>query len=157
MNDAALYPLRFKPIFKHVIWGGRRLSELFGFQLPANEPIGEAWLLSDQGENASQVADGPLQGMTLRQLLERDGEWLLGAGAKRQSRFPLLLKFIDAQAALSVQVHPSDQHTQLLRPGERGKTEAWVILHAEPESRIFAGLKLGVGPDDLRRAQRENT
>src|SRR5262245_48835583 len=157
MSREPLYPLRLEPIFKAALWGGRRLGDLFGFQLLGEEPIGEAWLLSDQGESLSQVAEGPLEGMTLRQLLEREGERLLGAAANHQSRFPLLLKFINAQTALSVQVHPSDRHTQLLPPGERGKTEAWVVLHAESESRIFAGLKPAVGPDDVRRALRENT
>jgi mannose-6-phosphate isomerase len=152
----ALYPLRFEPIFKPTIWGGHRLGELLNRSLPKTEPIGEAWVVSDQDASPSRVAEGPLQGMTLRQLMQRFGSRLVGPHVNG-GRFPLLLKFLDARDTLSVQVHPDDRHTHLLPPGQRGKTEAWVVLHAEPSSRIYAGLKPGLGPDDLRRALRAGT
>src|SRR5262249_4578371 len=101
---------------------------------------------------ASRVADGPLQGKTIHEVIEAAPEQVLGLFSKRSRRFPLLLKFLDARDTLSVQVHPSDQHKNLLPPGERGKTEAWVVLQSEAESRIYAGLKPGTTPDDLRRA-----
>ncbi len=154
MGTPALYPLRFEPIFQKRIWGGRRLEEWLGRPLPGDEPIGEAWVLSDQGQHLSRVANGPLKGQTLRQLLEGFGERLLGAG-KRHDRFPLLLKFLDARETLSVQVHPDDRHTHLLPPGQRGKTEAWVVLEAESGGRIYAGLKPGLGPEGLRTALRQ--
>jgi mannose-6-phosphate isomerase len=150
MDDLPLYPLRFDPIFKSAIWGGNRLAELLGRRPPIDGPIGEAWLLSDQGSNLSCVADGPLKGRTLRELLDQMAPRILGRQPRR--RFPLLLKFIDAQQALSVQVHPHDRHTDLVPPGEQGKTEAWVVLHAEPDSRIYAGLRPGVGPAELQQA-----
>lgn len=155
MQDVPLYPLRFEPIFKPTIWGGRRLGELLRRPLPGTDPVGEAWVLSDQGELPSRVAEGPLQGHTLRQLMERIGPRLLGRHAG--DRFPLLLKFLDARDTLSVQVHPHDRHTHLLPPGQRGKTEAWVVLHADSDSCIYAGLKPGLGPDDLRRAASDGT
>jgi mannose-6-phosphate isomerase len=152
VTDFPLYPLRFEPILQQRIWGGRRLADLFGYPLPPNEPIGEAWVLSDRDDFPSRVADGPLKGQTIRQVLEERAESILGRQAKKYPRFPLLLKFLDARDTLSVQVHPSDRHTELLPPGEHGKTEAWYVIQADPGSRIYAGLKPGTTPDDLRRA-----
>jgi mannose-6-phosphate isomerase len=125
--------------------------------LPGDGPIGEAWVLSDREDHPSQVADGPLKGRTIRQLLEQSSEQLLGNLTGRFRRFPLLLKFLDAREMLSVQVHPSDAHPELLPAGETGKTEAWVVLEAGPESRIYAGLRLGTTAEDLRRALTDGT
>jgi mannose-6-phosphate isomerase len=143
MTPVPLYPLRFEPIFKSALWGGRRLATLFP-GAPAEGPIGEAWVLSDQGDNVSRVAEGPLAGTTLRELMRDRREDLLGSSLAHDDTFPLLLKFIDAREHLSVQVHPDDELAQTLAAVPRGKTEAWVVLHAEPGSRIFAGLKKGV-------------
>jgi len=98
------------------------------------------------------VANGPLKGQTIGQLLKQWPEQLLGKMAQCYHRFPLLLKFLDAHEMLSVQVHPSDTHTELLPAGETGKTEAWVVLEAGVESRIYAGLKPGTTAEDLQRA-----
>ena len=151
-TQTALYPLRFEPIYQYRLWGGRRLADLLAAPLPGDGPIGEAWVLSDRDDHASRVADGPLKGRTIGQLMEQSPEQLLGTLAGRFSRFPLLLKFLDARKMLSVQVHPADAHTELLSAGETGKTEAWVVLEAGTESRIYAGLKPGTTADDLRRA-----
>ena len=107
--------------------------------------------------HASRVADGPLQGVTIRQLLEQSPEQMLGKSAGRFQRFPLLLKFLDARDVLSVQVHPADGRTDLFPPGESGKTEAWVVLETGPKSRIYAGLQPGTTADVLRRALAERT
>ncbi len=147
-----LYPLRFGPIYEYRPWGGRRLSNLLTAPLPGDGPIGEAWLLSDRDDHPSQVANGPLKGRTLGQLLKESPEQLLGKLAGRFRRFPLLLKFLDVRTLLSVQVHPSDRQTDYLPPGETGKTEAWVVLEAGPDGRIYAGLKPGAAADVLRRA-----
>jgi mannose-6-phosphate isomerase len=146
----ALYPLRFEPIYQYRLWGGRRLGELLRAPLPRDGPIGEAWMLSDRDEQPSRVADGPLKGSTLAQLMAWFPHQMLGTLAPRFRRFPLLLKFLDVRRMLSVQVHPSDDMASLLPKGESGKTEAWVVLQAEPESRIYAGLKAGVDVHDLR-------
>ena len=114
-------------------------------------------MLSDRDDHASRVADGPLKGQTVGQLLAQFPQQLLGKLAGRFRRFPLLLKFLDAHEMLSVQVHPSDANKSLLPPGETGKTEAWVVVEAAPESRIYAGLKPGTTPDDLRRALTNGT
>src|ERR1700722_13268902 len=144
--------MRFEPIYQYRLWGGRRLGEFLAASLPGDDPIGEAWLLSDRDQYQSHVVDGPLKGWTIGQLVEQARERLLGKLAGRFSRFPLLLKFLDAREMLSVQVHPSDAQKVLLPAGENGKTEAWIVLDAGMKSRIFAGLKPGTTAADLRRA-----
>jgi mannose-6-phosphate isomerase len=147
--DLPIYPLRFDPICQYRLWGGRRLADWINQPLPEG-PIGEAWLLSDREDNPSRVSDGPLKGQTIAELMEQSPTYLLGALAARFKRFPLLLKYLDVSALLSVQVHPSDDHSDLIPAGETGKTEGWVVLEAQPTSRIYAGLKPGVTAEDLR-------
>jgi mannose-6-phosphate isomerase len=147
-----LYPLRFEPIYQYRLWGGRRLADLLTAPLPGDGPIGEAWLLSDRDDHSTLVANGPLKGRTLGQLLKQSPEPMLGALAGRFRRFPLLLKFLDVRGALSVQVHPSDGQTSYIPAGETGKTEAWVVLEVGPESRIYAGLTPATTADVLRQA-----
>jgi len=152
MIDIPLYPLRFEPIYEYRLWGGRRLGDLMSAPLPGDGPIGEAWILSDRDEHPSVVADGPLKGKTIRQLLDQSRERLLGNLSEHFSRFPLLLKFLDVTKRLSVQVHPSDAHKELIPDGDTGKDEAWVVLSQGPEARIYAGLKAGGCEQDLRQA-----
>src|SRR5664280_2125048 len=104
MSQNHLYPLRFEPIYQYRIWGGRRLADLLTAPLPNNDPIGEAWILSDRVDHASLVANGRLKGQTISQLMEHWPVQLMGKLAGHFSRFPLLLKFLDAQEMLSVQV-----------------------------------------------------
>jgi mannose-6-phosphate isomerase len=152
MNDIHLYPLRFEPIYQYRLWGGRRLAGLLSTPLPGDGPIGEAWILSDRADHASLVAEGPLKGRTLTQLMKGASEQMLGKLTGHFSRFPLLLKFLDVTKGLSVQVHPSDAHKELIPAGDTGKTESWVVLETGPESRIYAGLKSGTTADVLRKA-----
>lgn len=150
MSQTPLYPLRFEPLFQYRLWGGRRLGPWMNATLPGKEPIGEAWLLSDREGHASQIADGPLRGLSITRLMDTSKDQLLGELADRFERFPLLLKFLDVQKMLSVQVHPQDDHSSLLPNGETGKTEAWLVLQADPGCRIYAGLKAGTTAEDLR-------
>lgn len=145
-----LHPLRFEPIYQYRLWGGRRLADWLTAPLPGDGPIGEAWLLSDRDDHPSCVAEGPFKGRTIAQLMERSAEDILGRLSPRFNRFPLLLKFLDVTGMLSVQVHPSDTNRELIPQGETGKTEAWVVLEAEPGSRVYAGLKSGTTAADLR-------
>jgi len=156
LTESPLYPLRFEPIYQYRPWGGRRLADLLTEPLPSG-PIGEAWLLSDRDDHASQVAEGPLKGRTIGQLLKQFPEQMLGKLAHRFQRFPLLLKFLDAQEMLSVQVHPTKANTDLLPAGETAKSEAWVVLEAGAQSRIYAGLKAATTAADLRRALANGT
>jgi mannose-6-phosphate isomerase len=150
MTKSPLYPLRFTPIYQYRLWGGRRLSDWLKTPLPDEGLIGEAWLLSDRDEHPSCVAEGPLKGRTIAQLIEQSPQLILGKLARRFRRFPLLLKFLDVQKMLSVQVHPPDGKENLIPKGETGKTEAWVVLEAEPASRVYAGLKPGATAENLR-------
>jgi len=152
VSTNSLTPLRFTPLFKTALWGGARLRSLFGVP-PSADPTGEAWVLSDQGDNQSVVAAGRWAGTTLRQLLERWPERILGRTTPVQGRFPILLKFIQARKPLSVQVHPTDAKARELEgPTAVGKTEAWIVLEADPSARMYTGLQPGVMPEQLRRA-----
>jgi mannose-6-phosphate isomerase len=150
MNQTPLYPLRFEPIYQYRLWGGRRLSGLLSAPLPGDGPIGEAWVLSDRDDHQSQVANGPLKGRTIGDLMEQFRKPLMGKLAPRFCRFPLLLKFLDAREMLSVQVHPSDAHPELIPAGDTAKTEAWVVIEAGNRSRIYTGLKPGTTAGNLR-------
>src|SRR5262245_18428551 len=137
------------PIFKAYMWGGRRLADCFK-TAPPTGPIAEAWLVSDEPGNLRRVRDGQLHGGTLHELMLEFGPRLLGNYRPKNERFPLLLKVLDAAQPLSVQVHPYDEQESGIAPGAQGKTEAWVVLRAEPNSRIYAGFKTGVSADDVR-------
>src|SRR5437763_7310874 len=150
-------PLHFEPYLRPMVWGGRRLAEVLGRPLPGPGPFGEAWEVSDHVSHFSRVASGPLAGLTLRDLMRRWPTALLGPTAGRHATFPLLVKLLDANDWLSVQVHPDDEAVRTLWPGEGGKTEAWFVLAAEPSSRIFAGLKPGVDEPSLREALRRGS
>jgi mannose-6-phosphate isomerase len=157
MSPISLYPLRFEPIYQYRLWGGRRLSGLLSAPLPGDGPIGEAWVLSDRDDHQSLVANGPLKGQTIGRLMEQYRAQLMGKLAPRFRRFPLLLKFLDAREMLSVQVHPSDVYPDLIPAGETGKTEAWVVIEAEKESHIYAGLKPSTTAGGLRRSLANGT
>lgn len=154
-----LGPLRFKPIFTKNLWGGRQLPERLHQPQPEHaDAIGEAWVLSDVDGSPSRVADGPLKGTTLRELLADRPERILGSAKPINGRFPLLLKFIDARQELSVQVHPNDAQAARSKPGANGKTEAWVILEANPAtSRIYSGFQPGMTEAKFRAALASKT
>ena len=107
--------------------------------------------------NPSLVAEGPLKGKALAEIMKESPENLLGNLAGHYERFPLLLKFLDVAKKLSVQVHPSDAHKELIPAGDTGKTEAWVVLEKGPEARIYAGLKPTATADVLRRSIAKGT
>ncbi len=148
-ETSGFYPLKLAPIYQYRLWGGRKLEAYDADPLPVDGPVGESWILSDRDDFASQVENGHLAGKTIQQLLATYPDAMLGNQSGSFSRFPLLLKFLDAREMLSVQVHPADQHKDLLPPGERGKTEAWIVLEADPTSTIFAGLNPGATPAGL--------
>jgi len=157
MRHVQLYPLKFDPIYQYRIWGGRRLANLLSKPLPADEPIGEAWILSDRDDHPSKVINGELKGQTIKQLLDHSGEQLMGPLSGKFDRFPLLLKFLDCQQVLSVQVHPSDQLKKYIPKGEHGKTEAWVVLEVGAKACIYAGLKPGTTEKEVREKLENHT
>jgi mannose-6-phosphate isomerase len=137
-------PIVFAPLYVPRVWGGRRLSHLLGRDLPGADPIGEAWELVDRPDAQSVVADGPLRGRTLHELWTTARTEVFGTrgAAAKDERFPLLVKLLDARAALSVQVHPPPACALTL--GGEPKSEAWWLLDAEPGSFLYAGLRSGV-------------
>jgi len=156
MTEFSLYPLRFEAILQERIWGGARLPDWLGTPSTVTGPIGEAWVLSDRDDHSSRVADGPLKGQTITQLIETSPKQILGTLAGQFQRFPLLLKFLDVEKMLSVQVHPADTQSDLIPSGETGKTEAWVVLDVSPDSRILVGLKPGATAANLRSLSQQN-
>jgi mannose-6-phosphate isomerase len=137
-----LYPLTFHPIFKERVWGGHNLEHLYGKELPPGVPIGESWEITDRPGDVSVIANGPLAGKDLHWLVEHHRDELLGAAALQGNRFPLLVKLLDAQEKLSLQVHPPAHKAAELR-GEP-KTEMWYIAEAVPGAGLYVGLKRGV-------------
>jgi mannose-6-phosphate isomerase len=124
-----------------MVWGGRKLARWAAESFPLEGAIGESWLLSDHPVHNSRVAHGSFQGVSIAELVQTRGEELLG---QRASRFPLLIKLLDAREELSIQVHPDDEDARRWAPAEGGKTEAWLVLDAEPGSEICVGLKPGI-------------
>ncbi len=151
MSQGPLYPLRFEPILKELIWGGRRLETVLHKSLGSGTRYAESWEVADHRDDVSRVADGPLAGASLRDLVRDRGEELLGPAPGKVHQFPLLVKFLDAHQVLSVQVHPDDTLGRRL-VDDNGKTEAWVVVHVEPGALIYAGLRPGVTRDDFASA-----
>jgi mannose-6-phosphate isomerase len=156
MLTESLHPLRFEPILKELIWGGRRLGTVLGKPLGAGEHYAESWEIADHRDDVSRVAEDRLKGTTLRELVRRRGVEVLGPAVGPVDQFPLLVKFLDANQVLSVQVHPDDERGRRLA-NDNGKTEAWVIIHAEPGSLIYAGLRPGVTRSRFAEAMRDGT
>ena len=150
-----LYPLTFQPIFKERVWGGRSLEKLYQKPLPPGVPIGESWEITDRPEGVSVIANGPLAGKDLRWLMQQHREELLGAKPAATARFPLLIKILDAQEKLSVQVHPPASVAAQL--GGEPKTEMWYITHATPEAELFVGLKNGVTRPEFEKKIQDGT
>lgn len=147
----APYPLQFKPVFKRTIWGGRRLAEQLGKAIGPESDYAESWEVVDHGADQSVVENGPLAGLTLAEVIARQQSWFLGPGVDGGA-FPLLLKYLDCNRVLSVQVHPSDDYGLQMETPDLGKTEAWYIVAADPGSLIYAGLKSGVDRQTLKQA-----
>jgi mannose-6-phosphate isomerase len=155
-STPSLYPLRFHPLFRRYIWGGRRLGTVLNKPIGEGDDYAESWEVVDHGDDQSVVAFGPLAGSTLHDVLTSRGAELLGRHHPQPS-FPLLLKFLDAHTSLSVQVHPNDGQAARLDPPDLGKTEAWVVMHADPGSVIYAGLKRGFDRHALEREVHRGT
>lgn len=137
-----LYPIKFAPLFKERVWGGRKLEQLYGKALPPGSVVGESWEISDRPGDVSVVTNGPLAGKDLHWLVETYPNELFGSRGSRPERFPLLIKLLDAQEKLSLQVHPPRNRAAEL--GGEPKTEMWYIAHAAPGAELFVGLKKGV-------------
>jgi mannose-6-phosphate isomerase len=150
-----IYPLTFAPVFKDYPWGGRNLATRLGRTLPAGI-VAESWEIAAHPNGASVATNGVFAGKTLPQVMELLGEQLVGQ-ANRQAlaarRFPLLVKLLDANQWLSVQVHPDDSYA-LVHEGESGKTEMWIVLHAEPGAELIYGFQRPMTGEEFAQAIR---
>lgn len=167
-----LYPLKFRPRFFEKMWGGRKMQTLLGKDLPPGKPVGESWELYDfppgvvdgvaggagGGWLSSEVANGPLVGRTLHELMGSHGSELLGDvkpfGANGQ--FPVLIKFLDAKDDLSVQVHPDEAYAAA-HPDAHLKTEAWYVVQNDSGAKLYKGLTPGVTRASFERAVHDGT
>lgn len=150
-----LYPFKFTPRFKERVWGARNLERLYRKRLPANVPIGESWEITDRPGDVSTIANGALAGRDLRWLMEKHGPELLGNAHALNGHFPLLIKILDAQDTLSLQVHPPAAKAAELK-GEP-KTEMWFITEAQPDAALYVGLRNGVTRADFERKVADGT
>jgi mannose-6-phosphate isomerase len=153
----SLYPMLFKPVIKDYIWGGRRLVDL-GRELPETGRVAESWEISGHPDGMTTVINGIYAGKTLQALLDELGADLVGTRnqwALDRGKFPLLVKLLDANKRLSVQVHPDDAYALAHEGNELGKTEMWVVLQAEPDAAIIYGLERPMTANDLREAIRK--
>lgn len=153
-----LYPLLFEPVLKNYVWGGRNLEHLYGRPLPEGITA-ESWEIAAHEDGTTRVRNGVYAGKLLTELQADLGLALIGTKgewAQERGKFPLLIKLLDAQKSLSVQVHPDDAYALEHEGNELGKTEMWVVLHAEPEAAIILGVKQGTTPDLFRQAITES-
>ena len=153
-RNEASSPLTFQPIFIERMWGGRRLESEFHKKLPPQKRIGESWEIVDRPEAQSVVADGPLRGRTLHELWTQQRDEIFGDVPDVPS-FPLLIKLLDAQEKLSLQVHPPE--TVASRLGGEPKNEFWYVAAAGPDAELFLGFLEPVTRDSFEQRLREGT
>ncbi len=148
-----LYPLKLNPVYKEYIWGGKRLREKFGKDIPS-DCTAESWEIACHQNGTSIVANGHLKGKLLTEVIKKYGVDLLGnkIGQEAIEKFPLLVKILDAYQTLSVQVHPDDEYARLNENGELGKTEMWYVIDAEPGAQLIYGTKPGTSKEDFKKA-----
>src|SRR5690606_4895164 len=139
-----LYPLKFRPIFKERIWGGTKLKDVLGKNAEGNL-IGESWELSDVEGDVPIIANGRLAGKSLKEAIDTYKEELLGKSVFKQfgTKFPILIKFIDAKQDLSIQLHPNDE-LAMKRHNSFGKTEMWYVMQADKGAELIVGFNKDV-------------
>ena len=147
--SAELYPLKFETIFKDKIWGGNKINTVLGKDFSPLPNCGETWEISGVPGNVSIVSEGALQGKSLNEILESSKEQLVGKKvyADNGNEFPLLVKFIDANDDLSIQVHPNDELAKV-RHNSLGKTEMWYILEADTGATLISGFNKNLTKDE---------
>ncbi len=152
-----LYPITFAPILKSILWGGNKICS-FKEISPIQDGIGESWEVSHVKDNVSVVANGPLQGKSLDELMEIYGSDLLGKKVYERfgKSFPLLIKFIDAKDALSIQVHPDDKLAKE-RHNSFGKTEMWYVINATDGAFLYSGFAKQLNPDGYIKSVEDNS
>ncbi len=156
---ADLYPLFFTPVFKHYLWGGRNLA-LFGHELPDSRQVAESWEIASHADGTTVISNGHFAGKTPVEAMNILGEALVGKNnrwALDRGLFPLMVKLLDAEQRLSVQVHPDDAYAQAHEGNELGKAEMWVVLKAKPGASIIYGFAEQTTPESFRDAVQSGT
>jgi mannose-6-phosphate isomerase len=145
------YPLKFQPIYKEKLWGGQKIRSMLGKDFGKLLNCGESWEISGVAGDVSVVANGPLAGTDLNQLLAWAGADLMGKRVYEASptEFPLLIKFLDANDDLSIQVHPNDEQAKAMH-GCLGKTEMWYILQADADAKLIAGFNKNTSREEYQ-------
>ncbi|MFO0949475.1 MAG: type I phosphomannose isomerase catalytic subunit, partial [Planctomycetota bacterium] len=146
-----------EPYLRPMVWGGRKLGTRFGKTLPGDESFGESWEISSHRGHVSRVAEGSFQGADLNALCAEYGKEIFGESVPADRRFPLLIKLLDCEQLLSIQVHPTDELAHAILGDELGKTESWIVLDVGPQGRIYAGLREGITRMDLEQHLRAGT
>ena len=146
-------PIKTEPVFKQYIWGGSALKDKYGKNIKDNFAA-ESWEISCHDDGLSLVAEGEHKGKTLREVIMADKENMLGCDI---DEFPLLVKFLDANSNLSVQVHPDDEFAELHENGSLGKTEMWYVIDAKPGAKLVYGLKNGTTREQFKKAIEDGT
>lgn len=151
-------PFLLKPCGKDYLWGGRRLRDDFSKDLPM-QPLAESWECSTHPAGPSRVADGTENGTDLREVIREHPEYLgtHPLSHANSGEIPILVKFIDAKADLSVQVHPDDDYAKERENGQLGKTEMWYVVDAEQDSRLVYGFRWNMDREELRRSLENGT
>jgi len=152
MQKTTLYPLLLDPSLHVKVWGGRRLETVMHKHLPTDEPYGESWEMHD----SAKVANRALAGRTIGELVQSYGTDLIGAGNDPKEGMPLLVKILDANDWLSVQVHPDNEQARQLEGEPRGKTEAWYILAADDKAELVIGVAPDANREEVATAIRES-
>ncbi|MDP4271417.1 MAG: mannose-6-phosphate isomerase [Bacteroidota bacterium] len=152
-----MYPLKFYPILKSTIWGGSEICKFKNIE-PQQDGIGESWEISHVKSDVSVISNGDLKGKTLEEVITQYGPSLLGrkVAARFGSKFPLLIKFIDACDDLSIQVHPDDELARK-RHNSFGKTEMWYVISAKEGAKLYSGFSKSITPDEYVQSVEENT
>lgn len=155
----SIQPMFMEPVFKETVWGGDQIQTVFGKPIPSSH-TGESWEVAAHPNGHSRIRSGYMQGKTLQQAIEEAPETILGTqGAARYgTHFPLLIKIIDANDNLSIQVHPDDTLArQLEGPHENGKTEMWVVLDAKPGAKLIYGFRQDITSEQFAQAIEDQT
>ena len=150
-----MYILKLSPALKDYIWGGTRLKTEFKIETPM-QTVAEAWVLSAHKDGPSVIENGELKGKTLLQGIESFGRECLGTNCAGISDFPILIKLIDADKNLSVQVHPDDEYARKYE-NSYGKTEMWYVVDCEEGARLFYGFKEKTSKEEFEKRIKDNT
>lgn len=147
-------PIKLVPVFKEIVWGGNNLRDKYGFKTELNN-IAEAWMLCARNDGDNIIANGDNAGESFTKFI-KENKSLLGTKGEKYEEFPLLIKFIDAKADLSVQVHPDDEYARI-HENSYGKTEAWYILDCEEGAQLIYGFNKELTSEEFKNSIEDNT